>query len=49
MGRRLLARLDPDRLGEHVEGNRFVSGFEFAITAKAMHVLQEFLPAADYG
>jgi hypothetical protein len=45
MGRRLLARLDPDGLREHVEGNRFVSSFELAIAAKAMHVLQELLQA----
>jgi 8-oxo-dGTP pyrophosphatase MutT (NUDIX family) len=45
VGGRFLPRLDADGLCEHVEGNGFMSRLEFAITAKAMHVLQETLPA----
>jgi hypothetical protein len=43
----LLTRPYPHGLGEHVEGDGFISGLEFAITAKAVHVLQGFLLAAD--
>jgi len=42
---RFLARLDADCLGEHVEGDRLLSSFEFAIATKTMHVLQRALPA----
>jgi hypothetical protein len=40
MGRRLLARFDPDGLREHVEGNRLLPSFKLAMAAEAMHVLQ---------
>jgi hypothetical protein len=49
MGRRLLTRFDPYGLGEHVERNRFVPRLKLAITAKAVHILQEILLAADCG
>jgi hypothetical protein len=42
---RLLARLDTDRLREHIEGDGFLSAFKFAITAKAMHRFHAESPA----
>jgi hypothetical protein len=46
MGRRLLAGLYPNGLGEHVEGNGFLSGLKLAIAAKTAHVLQGSLLGA---
>jgi hypothetical protein len=49
MGCGLLAWLNADSLREHVEGDRFVSCPQFAIAAKAMHVLQGLSPGAEFG
>jgi len=49
MGRGLLARFYADGLREHIKGDRFVPRFQFAITAKTMHVAQGSLPLADCG
>lgn len=47
MGCGLLARFDPHRLGEHVKGNRLVSGPKLAITSKAVHDFQQLFPRAE--
>lgn len=49
VGRRLLAWFDANSLREHVEGDRLLPRAKLAITAKAMHVLQESLLVADCG
>jgi hypothetical protein len=40
LGRRFLARSYSYGLREHIDRNRFVSGFEFPITAKTIQVFQ---------
>jgi hypothetical protein len=47
VGRRFLPRLDAYGLREHVDGDRFVSVFEFPIAAKTEEIFQAILPAAD--
>src|SRR5580700_952760 len=43
MSGRLLSRLDPHGLREHIEGHGLLPRSEFAIAAKTMHILQEAL------
>jgi hypothetical protein len=40
---RFLPRLDPDRLGEHINGNGFAATLEFTIAAKTEEIFQSAL------
>jgi hypothetical protein len=49
MSRRLLPRFYADGLREHIEGDGFMSDFDFTTAAKAMHVFHGSFPVSLAG